>query len=77
MLISAIQHKDIRTVKYLLQEKKVNPNQREDDAGLTPLHYACQTKNPEMIQLLLDHGADPSQCTDDGVFPLDLQIMSQ
>ena len=76
MLISAIQHKDIRTVKYLLQEKKVNPNQREDDAGLTPLHYACQTKNQKMIKLLLKYGADPSLCTDDGVFPLDLQNMT-
>ena len=39
-----------------------------NDGYLTPLHVACQTKNQEMIKLLLQYGADPSQCTDDCVF---------
>ena len=76
MLIAAIVHNDLTIVKYLLKEKKAKPNQQEDGAGLTPLHYACQTQNQEMIKLLLQYGADPSQCTDDGIFPLDLQNMT-
>ena len=37
MLIAAIVHNDLTTVKYLLKEKKAKPNQQEDGAGLTVL----------------------------------------
>jgi cytohesin len=42
--------------------------------GMTPLHWACVTGNAEMVNLLLQHGADPDLRNEalDGLTPLDL-----
>lgn len=40
--------------------------------GFSGLHYACQNRNLEMVQLLLDLGANAKQTTHYGLLPLHL-----
>ena len=46
-------------VKQLLKED-VGAGRRADDAGVTPLHWAAINDRPEVVDLLLDSGADPN-----------------
>ena len=52
---------------------KVNlKSENEKNGGQTPLHYAvlfCNAGNEEVVQLLLDAGADPTLTNDDGHTP--------
>ena len=43
-------------------EKGANPNTM-DDRGWKPLFLAIENRNPEMINLLLKHSADPKRAT--------------
>jgi len=52
---------NVRHVTNLLREKKYHSE--KDHGGRTPLHIAVSCSNPEMIELLLEHGADLS-CVD-------------
>lgn len=36
------------------------------------LHEACRNSQTDIVQLLMDHGADVSIMTNDGITPLDL-----
>ncbi|MCL4178779.1 MAG: ankyrin repeat domain-containing protein [Verrucomicrobia bacterium] len=38
--------------------------------GKTPLHWAAATRNLKLMQLLLEHGADPNATDHDGLTPL-------
>ena len=46
-------------VKQLLKED-VGAGLRADEAGVTPLHWAAINDRPEVVDLLLDSGADPN-----------------
>ena len=46
-------------VKQLLKED-AGAGRRADDAGVTPLHWAAINDRPEIVDLLLDSGADPN-----------------
>ena len=46
-------------VKQLLKED-VGAGRRADEAGVTPLHWAAINDRPEVVDLLLDNGADPN-----------------
>ena len=53
----ACAHNNIEILKLLLHyDVKLNV---KDEQGITPLLYAAVNTNPGMIQLLLEHGADP------------------
>ncbi|HOC45288.1 MAG TPA: ankyrin repeat domain-containing protein [Syntrophorhabdaceae bacterium] len=45
-----------------------------DGDGQAPLHKACDLGRPEIVRLLLEHGADPEAENHFGVTPLDLAI---
>ena len=40
-----------------------------------PLHRAVQTGNPELVELLLQHGSDPNSCDSMGCTPLQLLFL--
>jgi ankyrin repeat protein len=45
-----------------------------DVAGVTPLLFAC-SGDLKIAQVLLDHGAKPSNCTADGLSPLHIAVI--
>jgi len=42
----------------------------QDDKGKTALHYAAASKQPTLVELLLDKDADPNVKDEDGCAPL-------
>ncbi|KAL2857374.1 ankyrin repeat-containing domain protein [Aspergillus pseudoustus] len=55
-LCQAIVENDLEEVKRLVNEVTVDVNRR-DHTGRTPLHLACMTSTPEIVQHLVDSGA--------------------
>ncbi|KAL3462436.1 hypothetical protein BJX64DRAFT_140139 [Aspergillus heterothallicus] len=55
-LCQAIVDNDLAGVKRLVSEGVVDVNRR-DHTGRTPLHLACMTSTPEIVQHLVDNGA--------------------
>ncbi len=45
-----------------------------NDHGFTPLHIAIQNKNDELVELLLENGANPSKLTAEGDSPVVLAV---
>lgn len=60
LLQEAISEEKIEAVRLLL-ENGVDVNYRVSDEDLTPLMYAVNTGNKEMVTLLLNNDADPAQ----------------
>lgn len=50
-----------------------DPN-RQQEGGWTALHAAAQSGDPELVALLLEHGADRTLANDAGQTPLDLAL---
>jgi ankyrin repeat protein len=45
-----------------------------DKSGMTPLHYAAQSKNLQLVRFLIQHGADVNAKADENVTPLYLSL---
>jgi len=60
----------------LLLENKADPNIK-DASGLTPLIYAIQFKNIEIIKLLLNHKANKTLADSSGKMPFEYAIFTQ
>ncbi|KAH6616443.1 ankyrin repeat-containing domain protein [Boeremia exigua] len=56
---TAVSHKDKDAIIYLL-DQGVNPNDRCPDGGNTALTTAIRDNNLELVDLLLNHGANPA-----------------
>jgi ankyrin repeat protein len=71
-LKSAIGRNDIAAVRRMLVEDGVDPNDRlyTDRDGWTPLHRACALGLPEIVDALLDAGANPSVTDMDNFTPM-------
>lgn len=61
----------------LLLEAKADPDFKESNAGMTPLHWAAAKANVDLVKLLLDHGADPSIRNDEGRTALEIVEINQ
>jgi hypothetical protein len=59
----------------VLLENKADPN-IADATGMTPLLYAVQFENKELVQLLLKHKADIKQADKEGRTPLDHAVFT-
>lgn len=69
LLHYAIKNGDACMTKYLLVYKGIGINQR-NNAGQTPLHYACQIGNYDICMMLLAFYADIEQEDKEGIKPL-------
>ncbi|XP_041806168.1 ankyrin repeat and SOCS box protein 9-like [Chelmon rostratus] len=70
----ACSNQHLSTVRKLLQlGAGVNSSVSSDSVcGDSPLHIAARLRSPELVSLLLDHGADRSLRNSEGQRPLDL-----
>ncbi|WOK99083.1 BTB/POZ domain and ankyrin repeat-containing protein NPR5 [Canna indica] len=68
----AVENCGREVVKALLELGAADVNCRAGPAGKTSLHVAAEMVCPDMVAVLLDHHADPSIRTVDGVTPLDI-----
>ncbi|XP_057787375.1 BTB/POZ domain and ankyrin repeat-containing protein NOOT2-like [Salvia miltiorrhiza] len=68
----AVENCSREVVKALLELGAADVNLRAGPAGKTPLHIAAEMVSPDMVAVLLDHHADPTCRTVDGVTPLDV-----
>ncbi|KAL8142966.1 hypothetical protein V2J09_015998 [Rumex salicifolius] len=68
----AVQSSTREVVKALLELGAANVNYPAGPAGKTPLHLAAEMVSPDMVAVLLDHHADPTARTVEGVTPLDV-----
>jgi len=56
-MIEAVKHGDPERVRDILESDDRLANQR-DESGATPLHYATLNGHRQIVQLLLERGAD-------------------
>lgn len=71
-LLTAVKDNDVAEVKkWLDQNAGVNVAAVMDR---TPLYFAASMASAEIVQLLLDKGAQPNACDDDGMTPLHIAI---
>lgn len=68
----AVENCSREVVKALLELGAADVNFQAGPAGKTPLHVAAEMVSPDMVSVLLDHHADPTARTIDGVTPLDV-----
>jgi len=64
-----VKSNSIKLIKYFL-EKKISPNEVNKE-GQTPLHLAVKSGKIEIIELLMDNGADKSIKDNKGKKPFD------
>ena len=56
----------------LLLNGGADPNGASTGNGRTPLHFAAYRGHKDVVQILLDKGADPSRTDNSGCTPLSL-----
>ena len=67
-ILSGFEYVPRVTIQYFLN-KGVEVN-AQDGYGMTPLHYAMRSKNPDAALVLLEAGADPNIPNIDNIIPL-------
>ena len=70
----AIRNYDSKTLKHLLDEKFININKYQLILGYIPLLYAIQLGNKDIVQILINSGADVNAKNQLGVTPLSMAI---
>ncbi|MEQ2281298.1 hypothetical protein AMECASPLE_028835 [Ameca splendens] len=62
--------RDYEKVKEILTQQRCCPNQKDIDwSNKTPLHWAADTGDTEIIRILIQHGARPCLRTEHGWTP--------
>ena len=69
-LMKSVASGKIEIVKYLIA-KNANVNAQTDFGGYSPLDYACSGNNMQMVELLLESGANPYLKDKDSLRPID------
>ena len=65
-LLTAVEYGQLEIVKQLLKEQVVDLNASQARSKLTALHLATKNDHLEVIQLFLDHGAQPNKFDSQG-----------
>ena len=73
VLQHSVSNDRIKIVKLLLDQKYCNVNDTKE-TGMTALMFAARNSTPEMVQLLLDYGADKSMKCSDGKTAYDYAV---
>lgn len=68
-LVQACKNNQKGAVQVILKSGCADINGR-DEAGSTPLLYACRNNAPDIVKMLLDHGADANICDEKDFMPL-------
>ncbi|XP_058924845.1 2-5A-dependent ribonuclease isoform X2 [Kogia breviceps] len=68
LLIEATKNEDIELVQQLLK-KGADVNFQDEEWGWSPLHNAVQSGNEDIVDLLLNHGAEPCLRKRNGATP--------
>ena len=68
-LMISVSSNDLARTKQILS-LGTDPNTVENATSVTPLFTAISNNNPQMVQLLLDHGADVNQVNEKGSYPM-------
>lgn len=66
----AVKNNKVSAVKKILNQG-VNVNEKDDELGNTAISHAVFARNPELIKLLLEHGADSHVKNNRGYSTLD------
>ncbi len=70
-LMRAVDNQHTKSVEILLANAKASANSK-DESENTPLHFAVANRQKNVVQLLLDYGADPLAENRDGITPAEL-----
>lgn len=68
-LMVSVSSNNIAQAKQILS-LGTDPNTVENATSATPLFTAIANNNPQMVQMLLDHGADVNQVNEKGSYPI-------
>jgi len=75
ILLNAVAHEDVGTVKRIIESGKVDLNVMRN--GLTPLHHACVNGNINIVRLMVVSGnVDVNLKCKDGTTPLKLAVLN-
>lgn len=66
----AVRHSRLDICRYLVIEKRVDVNVKTRSCLSTPLHRACYVGSPQLVELLISHGARPLERDCDAKTPL-------
>jgi ankyrin repeat protein len=75
-LIAAIMANNGPALQQILLDG-VDPNGYEDEAMVTPLHFAAQYNAQACAEVLLFAGADVTAETQDGLTPIDVALLHE
>ena len=75
-IVEGVPNGFLAAVKYLVEDHGADVNV-PDAWGYTPLHYEATRGDNELVQYLVDHGADVKAITRLGMSPLDMTLGGQ